>query len=63
MTIGDQPETDEPCCTPAQAWSWCRELLLAALAGDDDAQGHLPDAVDHYLKAVRPAWTPNEERR
>ena len=41
------------CCTPANAWTWTRELAGMALAGDADALRVLPDAVEHYLQAIR----------
>ncbi len=41
------------CCTPEQAWTWCRELAAGALAGDDDFRASLPGAVEHFLSAVR----------
>lgn len=50
-----EPESEPSCCTPANAWIWVRELAVLALAGDLDAQRALPEAVEHYLRAV---WQP-----
>ena len=41
------------CCTPAKAWAWVCDLAALALAGDPDGRRCLPQAVVHYLEAVR----------
>src|SRR3990167_10589281 len=41
------------CCTPEQAWSWLCAVAEMALSGDEDGLRVLPEAIEHYLKALR----------
>ena len=47
------PAHGESCCTPARAWQWVNAVAEMAVYGDDDAARALPEAVDHYLAALR----------
>ena len=37
------------CCTEDEAAAWINEVAEAALGGDEDMAGFLPDVCDHYL--------------
>jgi hypothetical protein len=41
------------CCSPASAWAWVQLVCSAAISGDANLTARLPDAIEHYLQAVR----------
>ncbi len=55
------PSHTPTCCTPTQATSWLDCLAEMAVYGDDDARRALPEAVDHFLAALREAECPRLE--
>ncbi len=64
--IPSEPEGEQHCCSPDNAWSWVNCVAELALGGDLDALKTIGQAVQHYLDALRGATTParpSEERQ
>jgi hypothetical protein len=53
MTAARNQPTSLRCCESAGAWARVDDLTEAALAGDADAAGLLPAAVNHALGGQR----------
>ncbi len=53
-TLGnEQPRVN--CCSPEFAAAWLDAITELALTGDPDGLRVLPEAVQHYLEAIRNA--------